>query len=64
MKRHALDPLHFSLLKSLDESLKPSGLAITDEDARERLIEAIRSSLDEHVDHTARLNEVFAIVVF
>lgn len=56
MKRHELDPLNMSLLKSLDEFARSNGLSITDIAAREGLLDAARDSLEQHVVHEARIH--------
>jgi hypothetical protein len=55
MKRHSPDPLHFSLLKSLDEFACASGKSISDAASRDQLFERLRALLHQHVNHEARL---------
>src|SRR5205809_169365 len=56
MKRHERDPLHFSLLKSLDEFARTKGKSILDPVTQDELFERLRASLHEHVHHNARLH--------
>jgi hypothetical protein len=56
MKRHPVDPRNFSLLKSLDQFARSKGLSISDTAAHDELLDTIRSSLQEHVNHKSRLH--------
>lgn len=64
MKRHSPDPSHFALLKSLDDVARASGKSILDVATQEELLERLRESLREHVNHEARLHGIRVESIF
>ena len=55
MKQHDLDPMHFNLIKSMDEFARNNGLSIRDPATKEDLLRSMEAKIDEHMAHEARI---------
>lgn len=56
MKQHQLDPLHFSLIKSLDDFARKNGKCIRDNATQSELLKSMQLRLQEHLNHKARIH--------